>query len=241
MPRATTSLALVLAAVSLLACGQERAAPARKAPAVTRSRALAFAHAVNLTAADVPGFSAHRERAQPKAHAHAEAELFTCAGSRSHAARAHSADLASSSSPSFQLRRGILDFGVSSEVGVARSSQLALGELAAIHSSRVRECFRRYLGNVLASSRTRGASVGAVAIEAGNPPAAGTAGTFGWRVRATFDFAGASIPTYLDLLGFVYGPARVTLISSGALRPFPAVVQQRLFSLLLLRAHAHGF
>jgi hypothetical protein len=59
-------------------------------------------------------------------------------------------------------------------------------------------------------------------------------------VRATFGLEGLKVPVYLDLLGFVYGPARVTLVSSGALRPFPAVAQQRLFTLLLQRARAHG-
>ena len=43
---------------------------------------------------------------------------------------------------------------------------------------------------------------------------------------------------YMDILGFVYGPARVTLFSSGALQPFPAAAEQRLFSLLLGRAKA---
>jgi hypothetical protein len=42
----------------------------------------------------------------------------------------------------------------------------------------------------------------------------------------------------MDILGFVYGPARVTLFSSGALQPFPAAAEQRLFSLLLGRAKA---
>jgi hypothetical protein len=41
---------------------------------------------------------------------------------------------------------------------------------------------------------------------------------------------------YLDILGFVDRSARVTLFSSGALRPFPAAIQQQLFSLLLNRA-----
>jgi hypothetical protein len=44
---------------------------------------------------------------------------------------------------------------------------------------------------------------------------------------------------YLDILGFVDGPARVTLFSTGALQPFPAAIQQQLFSLLLDRARAH--
>ena len=45
---------------------------------------------------------------------------------------------------------------------------------------------------------------------------------------------------YVDILGFVLGPARVTLVSSGALRPFPAVIQQRLYTLLLARASARA-
>jgi hypothetical protein len=44
---------------------------------------------------------------------------------------------------------------------------------------------------------------------------------------------------YLDMLGFVDGPAQVTLFSSGVLRPFPAALQERLFTLLLVRAKAH--
>jgi len=47
------------------------------------------------------------------------------------------------------------------------------------------------------------------------------------------------LPIYLDYLGFVDGPAEVTLLSSGLLRPFPAAIQQRLFALLLSRAKAH--
>jgi hypothetical protein len=38
----------------------------------------------------------------------------------------------------------------------------------------------------------------------------------------------------------VLGPARVTLVSSGAVRPFPAQVQQRLYALLLARATARA-
>lgn len=125
-------------------------------------------------------------------------------------------------------------------MGVARSSSLASAELAALHSGRVRGCFSRYLDSVLSAGRPHGTSVGSVSIEAGNPPAPGTSGSFGWRVRATFAVNGLRVPVYLDLLGFVYGPARVTLVSSGALRPFPALAQQRLFSLLLARAQAHA-
>lgn len=248
MPRANIPLALLLAAASLAGCGghgpfshaarKRSGAPAAAGP-LTQARALAFARAVNLTAGDVPGFSASRHAPAPR-RKRAEGELFRCAGAHGAPGSGRVADLASASSPSFELRRGIIDVGVSSEVGVARSPALASAELAALHSSRVRACFQRYLDSVLSAGRPRGAQVGAVAIESGNPPAPGASGSFGWRVRASFRLASVTVPVYLDLLGFVYGPARVTLVSSGALRPFPAVAQQRLFALLLLRAQAHG-
>jgi len=47
------------------------------------------------------------------------------------------------------------------------------------------------------------------------------------------------IPFYLDILGFVYGPAEISLLSSGLPVPFPAALQQRLFLSLLARAKAH--
>ena len=249
MPRAAISLALLLAASSLQGCAEHRRAPHARAsaPAVaaegslTRPRALAFARAVNLTAADVPGFSpSGGARAGPRSQKRAEGELFACAGARGSSARTGGTDLANASSPSFEFRRGIIDLGVTSEIGVARSSALADAELAALHSERVRTCFERYLRSILTLGRARGTKIGGVTIESGNPPAPGTSGSFGCRVRATFGLEGLKVPVYLDLLGFVYGPARVTLVSSGALRPFPALAQQRLFALLLLRARAHG-
>ena len=82
--------------------------------------------------------------------------------------------------------------------------------------------------------------MGAVHIQSGSPPAPGAAGSFGWRVSASFGVGGVTVHVYLDLLGFVYGPARVTLLSSGALRPFPALAQQRLYEVLLARARAHA-
>jgi hypothetical protein len=241
MPRATISLALALTAASLSGCGGHQTAARAPTPAArstTPAGAIAFARAVNLTAADVPGFSvAPPPQAKSPAEKNAEGELFRCAGARG--PRRESADVAHVSSPSFQLKRGIIDLSVSSEVGVARSATLARAELGAIHSSRVRACFTRFLRSVLASGRLHSASVGDVTIQSGNPPAPGASGSFGWRVRATFAIAGAKLPVYLDMLGFVYGPARVTLVSSGALEPFPASVQQRLYELLLARAQAH--
>jgi len=159
--------------------------------------------------------------------------MLSCAGSvRS------GASLADASSKDFELRRGIVAVSVSSEVSVARTPATAASGLAAIRSAHVRGCFSRYLGLLLKGQHYGEATVGRVSIESGTPPAPGTAGGFGWRVTATLTTHRIRIPFYMDILGFVYGPARVTLFSSGALQPFPAAAEQRLFSLLLGRAKA---
>ena len=72
------------------------------------------------------------------------------------------------------------------------------------------------------------------------PHAPGANGSFGWRITATFAVGRIPLSLYVDILGFILGPARVTLVSSGVLRPFPAAVQQRLYELLLARARARA-
>jgi hypothetical protein len=51
---------------------------------------------------------------------------------------------------------------------------------------------------------------------------------------------GIPAPFYVDILGFVYGPAQVSLFTSGFPRPFSARSEERLFSLLLRRAKSHA-
>jgi hypothetical protein len=205
-------------------------------PALTRARAAAFARAVVLTAADVPGFIRYSDRrGESPSEKRLEAQLHRCAGEVGSGAA-----LLAQQSRSYRLRRDILDFSVSSEVGVARSASLAAAELAAVRSARVRTCFSGYLQRLLQATRGAGASMGSVRIAAGTPPAPGATGSFGWRITATFGVDRLRLPLYVDILGFVLGPARVTLVSSGAVRPFPAAIQQRLYSLLLSRAGARA-
>jgi hypothetical protein len=148
-------------------------------------------------------------------------------------------DLAEVSSVDFELKHGILNLSVDSEVGVARTSAIAASRLAAIRGAHLRACFSQYLDRLFKSQDFAGALVSPVSIQSGTPPALGTTGSFGWRVTASFSLRRLRVPFYLDLLGFVDGPAQVTLLSFGLLRPFPAAIQQQLFSLLLRRAKAH--
>jgi hypothetical protein len=201
----------------------------------SKQRAVAFAHAVNLTSADVPGFAATKKHdSSSSKEKQLERQMLRCAG-LSGSAKA----VVEESSKSFRLKHQIIDLGVSSEVAVESSAAQAQKGLSAIRSGHVRGCFSRYLQQIFNGQQANGATAGPVTIQSGTPPAPGMNGSFGWRVTATFAVRGIKVPIYLDFLGFVDGPSEVTLLSSGLLQPFPASVQQHLFTLLLSRARSH--
>ncbi|HTA36831.1 MAG TPA: hypothetical protein VK761_08965 [Solirubrobacteraceae bacterium] len=256
MRRAPIALvALVLGASLLAACGKSSlntSAAARSTTRAARSRsngsphsgtptradALAFARAVNLTQADVPGFTATEKHASSSARERAlERQMLSCTGL---SGGGGSQSIVEQSSKDFRLKRQIVDLSVSSEVSVAASAAAAARGLKALRSAHIRGCFSSYLTHVLQGEHVAGATPGRVSIQSGTPPAPGTSGSFGWRVTATFVVHQIKLPIYLDFLGFVDGPSEVTLLSSGLLQPFPAEAQQHLYTLLLARAKAHA-
>ncbi len=224
--------------------GSRPTPPAGKSP--SQKRALAFARAVNLTADDVPGFTPSTKHDTSSAREkHLEREMAHCAGAAGLSAveggvAGRRKTLAEQSSKNFELKHGIIDFSVSSQVSVQSSAANAREALQGIRTARVRNCFSHYLQLIFEGEHVKGAKAGPVSIQAGIPPAPGTSGGFGWRITASFDVHGVKVPIYLDFLGFVDGPAEVTLLSSGLIRPFPAEVQQHLFALLLARAKGHA-
>jgi hypothetical protein len=232
------TIGCVLAA-SVTGCGGSghgaRKPPRARSGAVpTHAQAASFASAVNLKAADVPGFSASsKQPAESSRERSLQRELQRCAGPLP-----FGGGVLDVQSPAFKLKQDVVDLSVSSEVAVARTGALASRAFAALNAPRVRRCFSHYLDRLLAGERYRGAVPLPVSILTGTPPAPGASASFGWRVTASFMLKGIRVSLYSDILGFVLGPARVTLVSSGALRPFPATIQQRLYSLLLARARA---
>lgn len=213
----------------------------------TKAQAIAFARAVNLTAADVPGFKAtprHEREHETPTEKRLERELTHCTGESLSAP----ANLVEESSKDFKLEHEILHFGVSSEVSVAQTPALAARELKAIRGGHVRECLSHYLDLLFkyqvlkeqASPANIDPNSISLSISHGTPPAPGATGSFGWRITATVAVHDIKLPVYIDILGFVDGPAEVSLSSSGILRPFPAATQEHLYLLLLKRAEAQS-
>ncbi|HEV3048395.1 MAG TPA: hypothetical protein VGY13_13665 [Solirubrobacteraceae bacterium] len=216
-----------------------KAAPAGS-PAVARARA--FASAVNLQAADLPGFTVAGERKHKHGNGseqRLERELHACAGD----ALAHSssnASLAEAGSSTFERKGGIASQTISSSVTVERSPAAAAKLLEALRNTRLRGCLGHAFEGLLHTQRIPGATIGPATIKFGSPPAPGMTGGFGLRVRTTLVVRRIPIPFYLDVLGFVDGPAEVSFLAISIPAPLPAQLEEHLFSVLEERARAHS-
>jgi hypothetical protein len=203
----------------------------------SQAQAQAFARAVNLKAADLPGFSVspeHGHEHETEAEKRLKPELRRCSGSTVEAKA-----IVEAGSQKFERSAGIASASVSSEVTIAQTATLSAKELAAIRSGRLPKCLAHYFEQLLKSQDFHGASVGPVTTKQGSPPAPGMTGSFGLRFTATITLHGIQVPFYVDILGFADGPAEVSLDTFGIPRPFPGTVEERLFSLLVERARAH--
>lgn len=203
---------------------------------LTKAQAQVFARAVNLQATDVPGFhvsSAHEHEPETSAEKRLKPALRRCFGSAS-----ETKALVESGSRKFERSASIVSQSVNSEVTVGHTA-LTEKELGAIHSGRVPACLSHYFDLLLKSQDLHGASIGPVSSKQGSPPAPGMTGSFGLRFTATITLRGIRLPFYVDILGFADGPAEVSLSTFGLPRPFPAALEERLFSLLVERAKAH--
>ncbi len=234
--RTSTTVSIAEAPAAGQGSGGTQAAP-RAAHPWSKAQAEAFAHAVNLTAADLPGFSVAPASTpgETPAERRLQAETARCLGGIGGSGGGQA--LAEVSSPHFQRIAGLSSASVSSEVSVSSTPAQASAELAKIRSPRTRVCLTRYMQGVL-GSRGGGSVQSAVKVVEGNPPAPGTAGGFGWRITVALAVHGAGIPVYLDILGFVDGPAEVSLFSTGLPQPLPAAAEEHLYGLLLKRAVA---
>jgi hypothetical protein len=201
-----------------------------------KQQALAFARAVNLRPGDLPGYQAAPRESEGSSAAEKRAshELQQCLG-----ASAEQHPVVELSSLRFERKASIAQVSVSSSVTVERSTAIAGKELEAIHSPHTRSCFTTYFKGLFSSPTYKGATIGPVKLESGTPPAAGTSGSFGWRLRTSLTVRSVPIPIELDILGFVEGRSEVALTSFGLAVPFPAATEQQLFLLLLSRARAH--
>jgi len=148
--------------------------------------------------------------------------------------------LAEASSKSFEHHAQVLHLTVSSSVTIVATPAQATAELKAIRSAHARVCLMSFMRELLAKQTQGGASAKLVSISSGTPSAAGTSGTFAWRITGAFALHEVKVPFYIEMVGFTHGQDEVQMLSFGLPVPFPASAEQELFSLLVARANAGG-
>jgi hypothetical protein len=206
--------------------------------APSRAQALAFAHAVNLSAGDIPEASVEKKHGAA-ATASERREGQACER-RIGWRNPHT--IVEASSP--KLRRGqeLEIERITSSVSVLSSERAVARQFALLASPALRECAARILTRNLDDRSIRDASWGHVSVSRLPVQAAGTSATLGIRIVANLDltFSEVSVPIYVDVLGFAIGRAEVALTAISATQPVPATTERELLALLLARSRSHS-
>lgn len=202
-----------------------RAAARRSGPA-TAAGADAFAAAVNLTAADVPGaIVAHEDASEGRQKSHCSSDGARAVGG--------------GRSPRYERGHGATKETIASAVVVLADPAQARADLAHASSAAGMACYEREAKATLEAVHRGGLRLGQVELSRlQGLPVAGADARYGLRLQATAvsTRGGPAIHVYIDALAFAYGPAEVELYDTSLVQPEPARTEQELLALMMARA-----
>ena len=196
--------------------------------ALTRAQAEAFARAVTLHRADLPGATVAK---RSKSSAAQEREAARCGGHQTVA-------LGGASSPDFHRGAGLNRESISSSVQVLHDPGAVTSDLAYASSHAGLACYAKVLGKSLRGEqdthvRLRGVRVGRVGVTLGpSERASGIRITAGVSILGT----GVEVRLFVDALSLPYGPAELDVYSTSFVQPAPEKTERELLELLRLRA-----
>jgi hypothetical protein len=243
------TLAFAVTGALAAGCGSGGAASASSASfgvggPFTRAQAVAYADAVNLRAADVPGLQA--ARLQPKREAaETAAGPYRGAMNRCDNAAARAGDVIGIGSPTFVHLGSRPPGSVSSVVSFFKSEALAHQYLAVPDSARFAACVKTVASNEPKTITREGSKVAEPMFSDPHvstlPASLPGVRTYGLRLaaRAAFGAPGGS-ESYGDFLSFVMGDIVITLNATSEVHPFPAATERRTLARLYRRAQAHS-
>jgi hypothetical protein len=240
-------LTLTVAGIVLVGCGSGGSSPTTGAQSsaaigaganISKAQAIAYAHTVNLGAADVPGAvvsSQERESAAPSSEG---VRFAICAGAVNPNRR-----IVNVKSPTFKIGRGTEATQLKSSVEVMPSATLAARNFAAVRSARGHACLARLLPQVLGGTAARRARFGPATTSILADPLPSGEEALGVRVTTSLTGVVAGketrVPVYLDIFEILAGPAEVSLAATSVSQPANSATERRLLSLLYGRAQAH--
>jgi hypothetical protein len=232
-----SDLASTSASTPAPAVTAKAAAPAPEAAPVpvplplTPARSAAFARAIQLTTADVPG--AH-EATRTKPPLAREREAANCGGRST-------PTVGGARSPELERGRGLDRETISSSVEVLHDAKSVERDLSYAQTKAGLHCYEHVLSRSLQAEadpnvRLLGVRVAPLAI-----PLAGVGHAKGIRIVASVGVpgAGAVVRLYVDAISLPYGPAEIDLFGTSFVQPVPERTEQELLELLHARARAH--
>lgn len=207
---------------------------------VTDAQAVAFAHAVNLRAGDIPGFTSNGNEIEAPKPGRLALQEIRCSGGVSPARR-----IVRSESPELSAVHGSFSEIVKSAVEVWPTPAVVAANSSPSHRSRSRACFVRFLRALhrrINLERKGRMQIGPFTIVTVPNPLPGATTSLLTRVDETRLLRSGVVRAhvYRDIFQFATGPAEVELEAVGFGNPVPASAEARALHPLLDRATAHA-
>jgi hypothetical protein len=206
---------------------------------ITKAQAVAYAHAVNLQAGDVSGFTSSGSETKAPEPGRYGLEYSRCRGGVNPARR-----IANIYSTEFSAGSGFYGKVVKSIVEVWPTPALVAFNNTTSHSSRGRACLVRFLEAVrkrINRERKGRRQYGPFTITTVPNPLPGVSHSFLTTINETRLLRTGAIRAhvYRDIFEFITGPAEVELEAVGFGHPVPAPTEEKALLLLLDRARAN--
>lgn len=234
--------ATLLTAGLLAGCGGTAASvvgvnPQASGP-ITKAQAVAYAHAVNLQAGDLPGFTSSGSETEAPKPGQLALEEIRCSDGVSPARR-----IAKMESTEFSAGRAFYGKIMKSTVEVWPTPALVASNNSSSHKARARACFVRFLKALhQRTNRERKGrmQLGPFTIATVPNPLPGVSHSFLTTINETRLLRTGAIRAhiYRDIFAFITGPAEIELEAIGFGHPVPAATEEK--ALLLLLAHARA-
>jgi hypothetical protein len=202
-------------------------------PTPTKAQATAAGQAINLTSADLPGFKS-TPSTRTAADIATDTRLAKCTGTSP-----PSAAIARVQSDTFTHGSGLQEQQVSSTVETLPSASTVSSDLAAIRTAHARTCVGNELSSLVRQSGGSAVKFGPASISSLASPAAGSDGSWGFRVTVPGKAGSTSFQFVVDLYGVAVGRLEISLSTLAIGQPIPASTEQRLLSTLTTRGVAH--
>jgi hypothetical protein len=209
---------------------------------ITKARALSYAHAVNLHAGDLPGFTSSGSETEAPKPGQLALEEIRCSDGVSPARPVAQIDSTEFTS---EIARAFYGKIMKSTVEVWPTPALVALNNSPSHISRARTCFVRFLEALhkrINQERKGRRQIGPFTITTVPTPSPGVSDSFLTTINETLLLHTGAIRAhvYRDIFGFTTGQAEIELEASGVGHPVPPATEKKALLLLLARAKANA-